>query len=44
MDEIMDTKTITPFRDYSDSAVVLMNALGFKPTEPVGMVSGAVPK
>jgi NAD(P)-dependent dehydrogenase (short-subunit alcohol dehydrogenase family) len=44
MDDIMDTKTVTPFKDYSDSAVVLMNALGFKPTEPVGMVSGAVPK
>jgi NAD(P)-dependent dehydrogenase (short-subunit alcohol dehydrogenase family) len=34
---------LTPFRDYADSATMLMNALGFKPTEPVGSVSAAPP-
>jgi NAD(P)-dependent dehydrogenase (short-subunit alcohol dehydrogenase family) len=39
--EIVDTGTITPFANYAESAETLMNALGFKPTEAVGMVSGA---
>jgi NAD(P)-dependent dehydrogenase (short-subunit alcohol dehydrogenase family) len=42
LDQIMDTRTVTPFANYAESADALMNALGFKPSEPVGMVSGAV--
>lgn len=39
--EVMDTRVITPFANYAESAETLMNALGFKPTEAIGMVSGA---
>jgi NAD(P)-dependent dehydrogenase (short-subunit alcohol dehydrogenase family) len=43
MSEIMEGR-LTPFRDYGDSATMLMNALGFKPSEPVGSVSLPPPK
>jgi NAD(P)-dependent dehydrogenase (short-subunit alcohol dehydrogenase family) len=40
--EIIDARMITPFANYAESAETLMNVLGFKPTEAVGMVSGVV--
>jgi NAD(P)-dependent dehydrogenase (short-subunit alcohol dehydrogenase family) len=37
--EITDTKTLQPFSSYTESALALMDALGFKPTEPIAAVS-----
>jgi NAD(P)-dependent dehydrogenase (short-subunit alcohol dehydrogenase family) len=42
MSEIM-AGPLTPFRDYADSASLLMRTLGFEPTEAVGSVSAPPP-
>jgi hypothetical protein len=41
MGDTMGSTKITTYANYDDSAVTLMNALGFKPTEPMGQVSSA---
>jgi NAD(P)-dependent dehydrogenase (short-subunit alcohol dehydrogenase family) len=43
MHEIMSTKEMSPIKDYEESAAILMNALGFSPTEPIGLVSSPAP-
>jgi NAD(P)-dependent dehydrogenase (short-subunit alcohol dehydrogenase family) len=37
--EILSTKRLTPFGSYADSVKVLMEALGFIPTEEIGTVA-----
>jgi hypothetical protein len=44
MSEILSTREMITIKDYEESAVILMNALGFTPTEPIGLVSSPAPE
>lgn len=39
--EILEIKTLTPLPSYAESVKVLMNALGFTPTEEIGAVAAS---